>query len=83
MNLLKLRQKRPLSMTYTRSLVVLVTLHAALTITSTRAAGINPVVPECDDESYYDTTWYQCRPCGEGAIQDPTTGKPEFACSDG
>ena len=83
MNLLKLRQKRPVSMKYTRSLVVLVALHAALTITSTRAAGINPVVPECDDTSYYDTTWYQCRPCGTGAIQDPTTGKPEFACSDG
>ena len=76
MNLLKMRRQKN-NMTYSRSLIVLATLGTALLTTVVHAAGIIPklAASDCTENEYYDTTWYQCRPCGENAIKDDKTGK--------
>lgn len=32
----------------------------------------------CQDSHYYDTTFYNCKPCGTNAVQNKTSGKVSY-----
>ena len=56
---------------------------AAFFIASSEGIGIPDHVDNCKDEKYnntyyYDSTRFECRPCGTNAIVDPVTSKLIF-----
>ena len=78
--------KRKMRQPRIQNLASLLMLLICLT-SQTSAIGIPDFVDSCKDEKYnntyyYDTTRFECRPCGPNAVVNPTTSKLNFLQSD-